>query len=83
MSDLIAGVKQKMRTIQKLQSDQAEKKGSKIQLLKQLKEEHDVDTLKEAELILAAYKAEKSKNEQLLKEVDEELAGIISSANSD
>ena len=80
MSDLIAGVKQKMRTIQKLQSEQAEKKGSKTQLLKHLKEEHEVGTLKEAELVLEAYKEEKEKNEKLLKEIDTELEGIISSA---
>lgn len=82
MSDIVANVKKKQQTIQKMISDQAEQKGSHAQLLKQLSEEHDVKSLKEAEKVLEEFIAEKKKNEEALTEVVAELAGIISEATS-
>jgi F0F1-type ATP synthase membrane subunit b/b' len=82
MDDLIASVKSKQREIKDLQTEQAEQKGSKEQVLKQLKHDFDVASLTDAEKVLDEFKKEKDKNEKLLSKLDKEMEKIINSAKS-
>lgn len=82
MSDIISSVKSKQREIKKFQTEQAEQKGSKEQILKQLQENFDVTSLKDGEQILEEFKQERDKNENLLTKMDVELGEIIDSAKN-
>jgi phage-related protein len=82
MNDIVRSVKAKQRKIKNLQTTQAQNEGSKAQVLKQLKDTYGIESLADGEDVLESFKQEKEKNEELLQELDAELAGIIQSATA-
>ena len=82
MSDTLTGVKNKQLKIKELQNLEAQQTGSKEQLLKQLQDGFQVDSLEEAKVVLSELEQERDKNDKLLKEMDSELGEIIQSATA-
>jgi len=82
MSDLIRQVKEKQKKIREIQKEEERRSGKRDQLLKQLKETHDVDSLEEAKTYLEELEAINHENTQELEKIDQELQKIISSAET-
>ena len=80
MSDVIKSIKNSQSEIKDLQHEQAKQAGSTAQIVKQLKDNFQVETLEEAETVLQEFIAEKEENDELLEEIDTELKEIVSSA---
>jgi len=80
MSELIESIKGSQKEIKGLQTEQATQAGSEAQILKQLLDNFQVETLEEAVIVLEEFEQEKKKNDELLKENDIELKEIIASA---
>lgn len=80
MSDIINDLKQKSRKIDRLRQDKSRQEGQKEQLFKQLKDEHDVDGLVEAENEIQKLSRERVENEEVLNELGAEMDQIICNA---
>jgi len=82
MSDILTNVKNKQRKIKELQNLEAQQTGSKEQLLKQLQDGFQVNSLDEAKIVLSELEQERDKNAGLLQKIDTELEEIIQSATA-
>ena len=80
MSEVIESIKRSQKEIKELQTEQATQAGSEAQLLKQLEDNFQVKTLKDAVVVLEEFQQERKKNNELLKEVDIDLKQIVASA---
>lgn len=80
MSDIIEGLKQKRRVIEQFQRDQAKQEGQEEQMLKQLKDEHDADSVEMGEVKIEELKEELAESEKLLENLDAEMGEIIHNA---
>ena len=82
MSDILTNVKNKQKRIKELQNLEAQQIGSKEQLLKQLQDGFQVNSLDEAKEVQSELVQERDKNAGLLQKIDTELEEIIQSATA-
>lgn len=80
MADITEDLKQKRRTIEQFQRDEANQQGQEAQLLKQLKDECGEDSIEKAEKIVEKKVEELVQHEKYLKELDTKMGEIIRAA---
>ena len=80
MSDVVESLKQKRKVVDQLRQDKSRQDGQFEQLLKQIKEECNVDGITEAEIVIHKLIQECADENAILKELDAELAEIIRKA---
>lgn len=80
MANIIEDLKRKRRTIEQFQRDQAKQEGQEEQMLKQLKDDHDVDSVEMGEVKIEKLREEKLESEKLLEDLDKTLSEIIDNA---
>jgi len=81
-SNIIEKLKEKKEKISSLQTKKARQEGQRDQLLQQLKEKFDVNSLEEGKKKLEELKAKSIKNEEKIEGLDNEMEKIISMATS-
>lgn len=82
MADIVEQVKSKKEEILQLKQDKAKQDGQKQQILEQLKESFDVDSLEAGEKKLEELDEALEKNTKSLEELDNQMGEIISAATS-
>ena len=80
MSSVIVALKEKKQVIADLQSEKSRLEGRKEQLLKDLKEKHNINNINDAEKKLDELEKERVKKEKALEAVEAKLTSIIKSA---
>ena len=82
-STLVDQVKGKIAQIQKLRQAFDQKQGERSQLMKQLKQEFDVDTVEAGETLLDEYSAQAQTHETELKDVEGKLDDILAASKTE
>lgn len=81
MPDVIERLRKKEKELRDLQQKKARQEGQRQQLMQQLKDEFQVDTLEEASAILEELQKEVKANGLELDKLDIEMGQIIETAN--
>lgn len=80
MSDIVDSIKLKIKKIEQLIRDQANQEGQKEQVLKQLKDVSGTDSVEEADKEIKKLGKELIEYEELLQDLDAQMAEIIEKA---
>lgn len=82
MPDIVDSIKLKIKKIKQFQREQANQEGQKEQLLKQLKDVSGTDSVEAADKEIKKSGKELIEYEELLQDLDEQMAAIIEKAKS-
>lgn len=81
MSDIVEDLKQKSKKIEQFRQDKSRQEGQRELMLTQLESEYGVDSVAEAEKMIAELTKEKEEHVELLKKLDEKMGQIICNAS--